>query len=257
VSATSSEHDPPLTLPIYEGWHTDRLRPWTYGMLFFGAGLGVALSLLLHSPVPLLLVAVGTIGGAIFEVPYTRTRRFGAGSRQTITARREGLEGDAFPPSRYTRLNRVNSGGAANVENSFVVRTRLTRQIAERAERPNFVSWSRSTIVVYCQGGVALAIFWGQTPPADNSVFHGLVLTIPEPSLPRFVQLATVGGADLHISADLLSQRGLNSTVACFNHRAKSRWTNFPVAMPRLGASESYSDYVAWIRRAQGRSSEV
>jgi hypothetical protein len=194
---------------------------------------------------PLVLTVIGVACLAGLDIPLTRSRRFGGRENRTIRVSAAGVEGEAYPLTWYSsdHDSRTDAG-----QHAVVVRSRFVRLVAERAERPNFISWSKSTIVVFREKGSVLASFWGQYPPADNPIFHGVVVVIPEGSLPRFLQFASCGGADIHITLELLSEAGSMAAVYCARHSRRERWNNFPIYLPRVGRSSSLADYVAWIR---------
>jgi hypothetical protein len=103
-------------------------------------------------------------------------------------------------------------------------------------------------MVVFRHKGLILSSFWGEYPPANNPVFHGLVAEVPPNVLPSFLRLAALGGADLHITLDLLSEAGSMASVPCPRHAKRERWSNFLIYLPRVGKSTSLSDYTRWVR---------
>lgn len=221
------------------------------GSFYFGfvvAAFGVLFSFLAHSLVPLVLVAIGVAGIIVLDVPATRARRFGAGSRPFLVARPQGVEGDAYPLAWYSSIRGPGELNSHSRGGGVVVRSRFARIVAERADHPNFVSWARTTIVVFRENGKVMASLWGQTPPADNSVFHGVAVVIPEGALAKLLQFATAGGSDVHITMDLLSEAGSKAAVYCARHATRAKWSNFPITLPRVGVSSSYADYASWVR---------
>ena len=239
-----------LALQTYEVRSSrDKLAPWTESIFAGTSVLGIVLFLVFRSFDPLLITAIGL--GCLIEsdVPFTRSRRFGKQAQPTIVASETGVEGDAYPLHWYTS-DRGRSSRASR--RPVVVRSRFVRLVAERAERPNFLNWSSATIVVFPHERWILASFWGEYPPADNPIFHGVEVVVPPSLLPRFLQLASLGGADLHITMDLLSETGSRAAIYCARHSRKERLSNFPIYLPRVGKSGSISDYVSWVRQRDG-----
>ena len=246
VDDSSAHQTTGLTLQIYKVRSPrDRLEPWTESLFASVSALGIVLFLVFRSFDPLLITAIG-LGCLIqSDVAFTRSRRFSKQGHPSIVASETGVEGDAYPLEWYT-LYRGKMSPA--YPQRVVVRSRFARLVAERAERPNFLSWSRATLVVFRHERWILASFWGEYPPADNPIFHGLEVVVPPDSLPRFLQLASLGGADLHITTDLLSEAGSRALINCARHSQKERWSNFPNYLPRVKISGLLSDYESWVR---------
>jgi hypothetical protein len=214
----------------------DHRRQWSYGpgIVLFAAALALAL-ITRDLWVVLLIVGVGVLGLALLDPLATRARRFGKNSSEIVNASVEGLSGDAYPLSWYSRVVPPSRTATGSTDTGYVVRSRLVRLVTERAARPNFVPWTRTTIVVYKEGGTILAVLWGREPPGDNSIFHGVSLEIPPKSLDSFLSTALRGGSDIHISPELLTEARRSSVIPCPAHAVRTRSSNFPVALPRLG----------------------
>jgi hypothetical protein len=114
------------------------VEPWTESLFAAVSVLGIALALAFWTVGLLLITVLGVGCLVVSDVSYTRSRRFGDKSQQTIVATTVGVRGHAYPLGWYSPDGRNQPVGHAR---GVVVRSRFAKLVAERAEGPNFLSW--------------------------------------------------------------------------------------------------------------------
>jgi hypothetical protein len=252
VRGEVSEHVEDIRLEIESRWigHIRRSAWGTVALLSAILVLTFLAGFFVHSA-----LAVAALAGAallwifLSDVPLTRNLRFrDPTTGRSVTVNDEGVSGEAYPQSWYESAARAKSqlSPYTGTPSTLVVRSRVFRRLTEVSEYRNFVPWPRVTIVLDRYEDEIVAGFWARNSLLENSIFHGLVCVIPPGVLRRFIVKATMGGGDVHVGSELLSDLGRKASVSCPRHNTPQIASMIPGNPPRLAVAASADQVASW-----------
>lgn len=245
--------DDAITLTISSGWKEHQARHrrslFCYSLLLPTAVVLTLVAAILHSP---FVIVAGVLSVAFaaglyyFDMQWTRALRFSRASGSSVVARPQGVEASAYPLTWYRPSQSATVGGYVVPPTSQILKSRIFGRAAEVVDRPNFVSWPKTTVVVGDLGGALVVGFWSKNILVESSILAGLVCGVPGGKFPNFVVMATEGGADFHSNREVLTASGLAAAIPCPRHDAGRN--RIPRDPPRLRRPESAAEAAEWFR---------
>jgi hypothetical protein len=242
-----------IQLSVDRRWKQDQLRVrrwyWAYPILLATAVALSVVGVLFATPFLFLMIGLAIVFGAVvygFDPPFTRTHRFDRAASPVVTATTQGLEADAYPLAWYVPARTSQVGGYEISQTALVVRSRLFGRPAEVVDRPNFVPWAKTSIVLDLVDGEPTVRFWSRNVLEDNSILAGLTCQLAPGEVRRFFETAIEGGSDIHVATRWLTDTGRAAVVPCPRHDdSRSRIPDRP---PRLRRPLNASEAGTWLR---------